>query len=167
MSLATTLQRLREVKRLTQRTLASRSGLAISYLSRLENGRLQPTLKTLRRLAQGLGVPISELFDASDAAAAAHEHRCPVSSTGQCIGELIRSRRGRRPSGEFMYGPEELHILRLADFIVLHAPAHVRVAFRVVCESLVGEQGPKASSVPVPPAMPSTSGGAPPAPASS
>ena len=40
---------------LTQKELAERCGLKASNLSRLENGKSSPTVKTLRALAAGLG----------------------------------------------------------------------------------------------------------------
>ena len=50
------VRRLRQERRLTQEAFAERSGFAQTYVSQLENGRLNPTIVTLFELAQALGV---------------------------------------------------------------------------------------------------------------
>lgn len=46
----------------TQRELAELSGIDVTYLNRIINGRIdQPTFETVRRLADALGVPIGLL----------------------------------------------------------------------------------------------------------
>jgi ribosome-binding protein aMBF1 (putative translation factor) len=53
----------RVAKGISQETLARRAGFDQPYLSSLELGRYEPTLRTLRRLALALDVPISALID--------------------------------------------------------------------------------------------------------
>lgn len=54
---------MRQAKHLTQDALAERAGLTAKYLSEVENGHVNPSLKVLHALAnEGLGVTISELF---------------------------------------------------------------------------------------------------------
>ena len=62
MSIGTRIIQIRNEKNLTQRELSERSGIASSYISRVENRRLEPRPKTLRRIAEGLGVPVRQLF---------------------------------------------------------------------------------------------------------
>jgi transcriptional regulator with XRE-family HTH domain len=50
------LRRLRVQRKLSQESLAVDAGVDVSYLSRLENGRENPTLLLLERLAKALGV---------------------------------------------------------------------------------------------------------------
>lgn len=57
------LKRLRKVKELTQHELASLAGVCQSEISRIENGQLSPTLKTIQRLAQALGQKPENLMD--------------------------------------------------------------------------------------------------------
>lgn len=45
------------------RALAARSGLSANALSMIERGRTSPTVSTLYKLADALGVPITEFFD--------------------------------------------------------------------------------------------------------
>ena len=53
--------RLRAAAGLTQEQLAERSGFSQQYLSRLEQGRRNPTVVTLYELATALGVSHVEL----------------------------------------------------------------------------------------------------------
>jgi quercetin dioxygenase-like cupin family protein/DNA-binding XRE family transcriptional regulator len=49
---------------LSIRALAERSGLNVNTLSLIENGKTSPSVSTLQQLAQGLGVPVTEFFQA-------------------------------------------------------------------------------------------------------
>lgn len=57
------LKRLRKVKELSQYELAELAGVCQSEISRIENGQLSPTLKTIQRLAQALGQKPENLMD--------------------------------------------------------------------------------------------------------
>jgi transcriptional regulator with XRE-family HTH domain len=46
---------------LTQEELALRAGIHEAYVSFLESGRRNPTWRTVRRISDGLGLPLSEL----------------------------------------------------------------------------------------------------------
>jgi len=48
----------RDEKNMTQQDLARITGIAQSDISKLENGSANPSLRTLRRLAAGLGKTI-------------------------------------------------------------------------------------------------------------
>lgn len=61
-----TIRRLRLEKDLTQRKLAERSGLDTSYISGIERGCRNVSLKSLEKVAKGLGCPISKTFKALD-----------------------------------------------------------------------------------------------------
>ena len=52
----------RNAKGLTQFELAERAGIDFTYISRLENGRVVPSLALVERLAKGLEVEIYQLF---------------------------------------------------------------------------------------------------------
>ena len=54
---------LRRRANLTQAQLAEKTDLSINYVSEIETGIASPTLKTLLKLAQELGVEIKELFN--------------------------------------------------------------------------------------------------------
>jgi len=58
---------LRRERGLTQTTLAERAGLTRIYIGEFERGvRDNPTLGVLRRIAEGLGVPVRGLFPPDD-----------------------------------------------------------------------------------------------------
>lgn len=62
---ATALRAARTEQGLTLRDLAARTGLPVSTLSKLENGKTVMTYDKLLLLAQGLGIDLGELFAAT------------------------------------------------------------------------------------------------------
>lgn len=57
------LTKLRESKGWSQQKLADESGVSQAYISELELGRKNPTVKILQKLSQALEVPISKLLE--------------------------------------------------------------------------------------------------------
>lgn len=57
--LGETVRALREAHRLSLRELAERSGFSPSFVSQLENGHVAPSLHSLERIAQVLGIAVS------------------------------------------------------------------------------------------------------------
>jgi transcriptional regulator with XRE-family HTH domain len=84
---------LRAERGLQQRQLAEKAELTPSMVSQIESGRLTPSLNTLRRLAEALGVTIASLFD------------------GQPAGSLVVSRRKDYPVVSFDGSREQWSIL--------------------------------------------------------
>lgn len=60
--LAFEIRRLREVRGLSQRELAERVGTTQSAIARLEAGNISPSLPTLDRIADALGVELTVSF---------------------------------------------------------------------------------------------------------
>jgi XRE family transcriptional regulator, regulator of sulfur utilization len=56
------IKRIREDKKLTQQKLADKVGIHLSYIGNIEIGAKQPSLQTLFRIAEVLGVKVSDLF---------------------------------------------------------------------------------------------------------
>jgi transcriptional regulator with XRE-family HTH domain len=56
------LRELRDARAISMRALAARSGLSANALSMIERGRTSPSVSTLYKLAEALGVPITEFF---------------------------------------------------------------------------------------------------------
>lgn len=56
------LRKLRRAQQLTLSELAAQSGVALSTISKIENGALSPTLDKVSRLANGLNITISQLI---------------------------------------------------------------------------------------------------------
>ncbi|MEE8241808.1 MAG: helix-turn-helix transcriptional regulator [Nitrospirales bacterium] len=57
------LKRIRERKGLSQRALAAKAKMSVTYLCNVENGKADPSLSTLRRLAKALRVKVVNLLD--------------------------------------------------------------------------------------------------------
>lgn len=53
---------LRQERHLTQEQLAERSQLSIDAVRRIEYGAFSPSLKTVRKLAEGLKISLTRLF---------------------------------------------------------------------------------------------------------
>jgi transcriptional regulator with XRE-family HTH domain len=56
------LRELREARKISMRGLATKSGLSANALSMIERGRNSPSVSTLYKLAEALGIPITEFF---------------------------------------------------------------------------------------------------------
>jgi transcriptional regulator with XRE-family HTH domain len=55
------LRELRQARGFTQKTLADKLGMSLTYLCNLENGKANVSLTTLRRLAKTLKVKVADL----------------------------------------------------------------------------------------------------------
>lgn len=53
---------LRRRRRFTQKTLAKKSGLSLSYIAMLERNERKPPLETVETLAKTFGVPLSKML---------------------------------------------------------------------------------------------------------
>lgn len=60
--LGTRLRQMRKARHYTLTDLAARSGVAVSTLSKIENGPLSPTFDKVLRLAKGPGISIGRLI---------------------------------------------------------------------------------------------------------
>jgi transcriptional regulator with XRE-family HTH domain len=57
------IRTLRKAKRLSQELLAHKAGLKESYISELENGKVNTTIETLLKIALVLEVQMREFFE--------------------------------------------------------------------------------------------------------
>ncbi|MGC4960868.1 helix-turn-helix domain-containing protein [Gordonia sp. DT101] len=60
--LGTTIREVRKTRGLTMVQLAESAGVSQGLISQVENGRADPSLETLRRIAEALGAPLFDLF---------------------------------------------------------------------------------------------------------
>ena len=135
MSIGTRLLQIRNQKGMSQRQLSQRCGLASSYLSRIENRRLEPRPSTLRRIATALGVPVSELFEERPGG---EKQTCAITASGRCIMDLLHSGRGRdsRASAEG-YTPRQLQLLRMANYVIQSGDGRLLSALEVLLAGLL------------------------------
>jgi transcriptional regulator with XRE-family HTH domain len=97
------LRALRRARGATLADLAAETGLTASTLSRLENGRLRPTLEQLLPLARAHGVPLDDLV-AAPPTGDPRVHLRPVRRSGLTIVPLTR-RAGGVQAYKVVYPP--------------------------------------------------------------
>lgn len=56
------IARIRKIKKITQEELAERSNLTMSYISKIETGKKNPTMAVIEKIADGLGMDTCQLF---------------------------------------------------------------------------------------------------------
>ncbi len=135
MSVGRKIQQLRLDSKKSQREVADTTGLAISYLSRLENGHVNPSVGTLAKISEAFGVPLSSFFDGESVLEAGD--RCPVSPSGRCILDQPFVNRGRRPKNELeCYSPQQLKILRMCSLLLQTGRPHIVRSLHILIESL-------------------------------
>jgi len=61
--IGTRIQEIRKEKKLEQQDLAANCAYDKSYLSRIESGKTDARISTYSKIAEGLGVELSELFN--------------------------------------------------------------------------------------------------------
>ena len=62
MDIGKRLKDVREQKHLSQGDIERRTGLLRCYTSRVENGHTVPSIATIEKMAQALGIPVYQLF---------------------------------------------------------------------------------------------------------
>ncbi|MGW0504262.1 helix-turn-helix domain-containing protein [Micromonospora sp. NPDC003241] len=97
------LRALRRARQTTLAALASETGLTASTLSRLENGKLRPTLEQLLPLARAYGVPLDDLV-AAPPTGDPRIHLRPIRRAGLVLVPLTR-RAGGVQAYKVIYPP--------------------------------------------------------------
>jgi transcriptional regulator with XRE-family HTH domain len=110
------VKRLRQAREWNQTQLAYHAGLAPSVISQIENGKRDPTARTLRKLAGALEVEVSDLFPKGQASLPdfEDERRGPVY---RAIGEQKVTAEKLREYG-IEANNSEIHVLN--QYIELH-----------------------------------------------
>jgi DNA-binding XRE family transcriptional regulator len=137
MSIGTRVMQIRNQKGISQRELSQRSGIAGSYLSRIENRHLEPRPKTLRKIAEALGVPVAEFFEEHQENLAGVQ--CVITASGKCAMDMIGASHGKpaQPGAE-VYTPRHLRLLRLVGYLIQSGDNRVLDALEVVLGALLG-----------------------------
>ena len=122
--------------RLSQSDVAHRAGLAASYLSRIETGKIQPTVPTANKIAAALRVSLSELLTPRPPNLA--KQGCPVSGDGTCLLDLLDPKWEFRSKGrEERYSPRQLRLLRRFTGLVREGSPEVVKGLELLVGSLV------------------------------
>jgi len=136
MSVGRRILQLRLKSKKSQREVGNETGLAISYLSRLVNGHVNPSVGTLAKISAAFGVSLSSFFDGESVLEAGD--RCPVSPSGRCILDQPFVNRGRKPkSGLECYSPQQLKILRMCSLLLQTGQPHIVRSLSTLIESLL------------------------------
>lgn len=136
MILGERIAQLREESALTQRELSEASGLAVSYLSRLENNHVNPSVGTLRKVSEALNLPLSLFFN-SQSTREPHD-RCPVSLSGSCILDLLFIGTGnKRKINVESYSAEQMEILRDCNRLIHRGDAEILTTLRTTIRALM------------------------------
>lgn len=125
----------------SQGTAARRAELAPAYLSRIENGHVQPTFSTVMRVLDALHADLEELRSPNEGPAH-HRPGCPVTASGCCLTRLVRGNAEvARAEGKEVYAQREVRLLnRLAAFMRRGTPERVRAIEMLIEELLVREE---------------------------
>ena len=142
MSLGRRIQQLLLQSRMTQRVLGEATGLAVAYLSRVENSRLTPSIPTLTKIAHALGVPVTTLLDGTPLEA---RDLCPVSLAGNCILDQPHLGRGKKKpaNGAEAYTPEHLEILRLCNLLLQSGDKNLIISIQTLMKGMLELKRPK------------------------
>lgn len=120
---------------LSQGLVARRAGTDPSYLSRIETGKVHPTVRTALRIAAALRVSLDDLLGPSPADLRGRD--CPVSPSGACLMDLIDTRATEGLSAApDKYTPRQLRMLSRFSHIVRDADRSLTRALEVLLEQI-------------------------------
>jgi transcriptional regulator with XRE-family HTH domain len=67
-NLSRSLRTLREARQISLRSLAEQTGFSASFLSQIEHGQASPSIGSMERIANALGVTLAQFFDHAEGA---------------------------------------------------------------------------------------------------
>ena len=121
---------------LSQTVIAKRAGLAASYLSRIENGKIFPTVPTAQKIATALRVPLSELLGPTPSER--KKKGCPVTAKGVCLIDLIDPKWGFESRGRAeRYTPRQIRLMRRFTALVRKGSPELLKGLEVVVTGLL------------------------------
>jgi len=132
----------RRQKEWPQILVARRAGIAPSYLSRIERGRVHPTVRTAKEIADALRVPLDDLLQPSPVVL--RGCRCPVSASGKCLIDLAVTETDKRSKAdEDWYTPRRLRLLRRFAALLQQSSPKMLTALEVLVGEMLGEEKAK------------------------
>ncbi len=142
MSLGKRILELRLESKRTQQQVSQLTGLAVSYLSRLENDWMSPSIRTLTKISEALHVPLTSFFD--DKPILETKDRCPVSLSGRCILDQLFVGQGQKPETNLeSYSPQQLKILRACNDLLQRGDKETVTMLSLLMKSLTNKSGSK------------------------
>ena len=136
MSLGKRIRDIRQSKALTQSQVSNRTGLAVPYLSRIENDHIEPCFSTLQKISEALDVNLVDFFGYDQQKK--FKEKCPVSLSGRCIAERIYApgRKGIKLSAE-SYSTKQIQLLQLANYLVLFGNRKIHESLELLFLALI------------------------------
>ena len=120
-------------RRLSQAAVSRSAGIHPSYLSRIETGRVHPTVRTASRIAAALKVTLDDLLGPTPPER--RNQPCPVSPSGKCILDLIDTGTDGPTSPNGKYTPRQIRLLRrFANLVQTSQPGVLKVFDVLVSE---------------------------------
>jgi len=124
---------------LSQTDVAKRAGLAASYLSRIENGKIHPTVPTAQKIAGALRVPLGELLGPTPLQQ--KDQGCPVSARGICLIDLIDHRpQFRSADVTEHYSPRQIRLMRRFTKLVRQGSPEILHGLDVIIGGLIAKR---------------------------
>jgi transcriptional regulator with XRE-family HTH domain len=115
----------------SQVELSRRAGIHATYLSRIETGKVHPTVRTVMRIASALQVSVNDL--AGPSPATEKKKPCPATSSGRCLLDLIDTGSNLEgDSDEESYSPRQIRLLRRFMEILRQSSPSVLSAHEVI-----------------------------------
>ena len=134
----------RQRHRASQSAVAKRAGIHPSYLSRIEKGRVHPTVATAMRLASALRVSLNDLVGPSPSTQ--KDQPCPVSASGRCLMDLLDARPASGRAGDSeIYSSQQLRLMRKFLALLRHGSPGLLTALEGLVSELLKESQPRAS----------------------
>lgn len=127
---------IRKRRGFSQASISRRAGIDPSYLSRLETGRVHPTVRMAMRIARALRVPIEELLGPTPPQRTSLP--CPVSGSGQCLMDLIDVGGADTDGRPERYTARQLKLMRRFAELIRGNDAEILRTF----ETLIGRMRP-------------------------
>ena len=136
MSLGNRICEIRQARNLTQSEISRRSGLAVTYLSRIENNRIEPSFTTLHKIAEALQVNLVDFFGYDERKR--FQEQCPVSLSGRCMADFIygTGRKGQKFHVE-SYSEKQIRLLRLSNYLIQSSDKKIQELLELLLLSLV------------------------------
>jgi DNA-binding XRE family transcriptional regulator len=133
---------LRVQRGFSQGAVSRRAGIHPSYLSRIETGKVHPTVRTATRIAGAMRISLNDLLGPTPAE---KDHPCPVTVNGQCLVDLMDTHKEPGGMGEpERYSPRQIRLLRRFMSLLRQSPPSVLTAVEVLVNQLLDARKEKA-----------------------
>lgn len=124
----------------SQAMVARRAGIHPSYLSRIETGRVHPTLRTATRVAEAMRMSLQDLV--GPAPPQITNRPCPVSNNGECLMDQVSAdgSDGRNPKPE-RYSRRQIRLTRKFLTLIREAESPLLSAMDTLLNGLSRSKG--------------------------